>query len=132
MTKSGPCRDTIVDGSQAAALAPVGHAARARSSSAQATSIDAAPPSPLKSATSSGMAVIATRLASTKPITEPRATPPARIAHRVSRSASPHRAKVVATTATNMARAAMRFPERALRTRARRSMPRINSRADAM
>jgi hypothetical protein len=83
---------------------------------------------PLKKATSSGIAVMGTRLASTAP-----PTPPARQPRTTIQSATvPYRSTSVAPIASSMATEASQLPARAVRTPERRFRPNTKSSALAM
>ena len=96
--------------------------------SARATNAEAAPPRPLKSATSSGIPVISTRTARTMPTTVPTRTPPPS----THQCASVPGATRVAPTATAIPRAARALPDWAVLTPLRRLMPRMKKRAATM
>ena len=99
-------------------------------SSDSATNIDAAPPIPLKKATSSGIAVIGTRVARRAPTLAPTSAPARMIQSEVwPRSRRSH---IVAPNASNIPPAASWLPLRAVLTPDRRLRPTTNSIAAAM
>ncbi len=97
----------------------------ARTSSAAATRADAAPPKPLKAATSWGMAVICTWMAAVAPRAAPTASPAAMVVQSaMSWSTS------VMTMAASIPSAASPFPKRAVRGELSRRSPKMNSAAE--
>ncbi|GIU92868.1 MAG: hypothetical protein KatS3mg011_1774 [Acidimicrobiia bacterium] len=97
-----------------------------RTTSANATSVEAPPPKPLNTATSWGIAVIGTWRASTVPTTEPTSNPVAIVQYETTpRSAN------VTTTASSMPPAAIRLPDLAVAGEARRFKPRMKATADS-
>ncbi len=114
---------------------PVGKARLASSiyfqDSESATKAEAAPPKPLKSATNSGIPVISTLIAMTRPMMEPMTIPAMMSSHSTPPVEENCMSTMVVMTATNIPNAPYWFPRGAVRGWPSFFRPKMNSAADS-